>query len=306
MIVMNKEQLLKEFVKFYCDNSENTAKSYVRSVNEYLTFTMSYTNWSLEELIEKSNKRNILMFVAMLNERGLSPYTVNVYTSGVETFFQFLVEFDYKADNNPVNNVRRQNTKGVKQKQEYLTEEEYKRLLNVVKIKVGKTKKFEFVSARDTLMFTLNLTIGLRVSETLSLTVEQFKDDIITIKGKGDKLRSFKVNKEIRDCFNAYMRVRNQAFKVGQEDCGLLFVTISGNEMCTKDVNKNIKKYSERAKIDKDLSSHCLRRSCITRYLDMGVPIQQVAKLSGHSNCSTTMRYYKSDGTEFDFVNIGL
>ena len=42
---MNKEQLLKEFVKFYCDNSENTAKSYVRSVNEYLTFTMGYTNW---------------------------------------------------------------------------------------------------------------------------------------------------------------------------------------------------------------------------------------------------------------------
>lgn len=303
---MNMNQMMNEFIKYYASESENTAKSYARSVREYLAFTMNYTGWSLDELIEQSNKRNILMFVAMLNERGLSPYSVNVYTSGVETFYKFLVEFDYREKENPVNNVRRQNTRGVKQKQEYLTEEEYKRLLSVVKVKVGKTKKFEFVSARDTLMFTLNLTIGLRVSETLSLTVEQFKNDIITIKGKGDKLRSFRVNKEIRDCFNAYMRVRSQAFKVGQEDCGLLFVTISGNEMCTKDVNKNIKKYSERAKIDKDLSSHCLRRSCITRYLDMGVPIQQVAKLSGHSNCSTTMRYYKSDGTEFDFVDVGL
>ena len=86
MIVMNMSQMMNEFIKYYASESENTAKSYARSVREYLAFTMNYTGWSLDELIEQSNKRNILMFVAMLNERGLNPYTVNVYTSGVETF----------------------------------------------------------------------------------------------------------------------------------------------------------------------------------------------------------------------------
>lgn len=301
---MNKEQLLKEFVKFYCDNSENTAKSYVRSVNEYLTFTMGYTNWNLEELIEKSNKRNILMFVAMLNERGLSPYTVNVYTSGVETFFQFLVEFDYKADNNPVNNVRRQNTKGVEQHQPYIKEDDFKKLIGATQIKSAKTKKFPFVSARDKFLYTLNLTTGLRGSESLNLKIEQFESDIITIKGKGNKLRKIRLTQEIRECYNEYMKVRHMAFENGTEDEGWVFVTINGNQLSLKDFNKNLKRNLEKVGLSTDMASHGLRRSCVTKYLSDGVPIQQVARLVGHENVSTTMRYFKADGSEFDFMGI--
>ena len=304
MIVMNKEQLLKEFVKFYCDNSENTAKSYVRSVNEYLTYTMSYTNWSLEELIEKSNKRNILIFIAMLNERGLSPYTVNVYTSGVETFFQFLVEFDYKADNNPVNNVRRQNTKGVEQHQPYIKEEDFKKLIGATQIKSAKTKKFPFVSARDKLLYTLNLSTGMRGSESLNLKIEQFESDIITIKGKGNKLRKIRLTQEIRECYNEYMKVRYMAFENGTVDEGWVFVTINGNQLSLKDFNKNLKRNLEKVGLSTDMASHGLRRSCVTKYLNDGVPIQQVARLVGHSSTSTTMRYYKADGSEFDFMGL--
>lgn len=52
------------------------------------------------------------------------------------------------------------------------------------------------------------------------------------------------------------------------------------------------------------MASHGLRRSCVTKYLNDGVPIQQVARLVGHSSTSTTMRYYKADGSEFDFMGI--
>ena len=301
---MNKEQLLKEFVKFYCDNSENTAKSYVRSVNEYLTFTMNYTNWSLEELIEKSNKRNILVFIAMLNERGLSPYTVNVYTSGVETFFQFLVEFDYKADNNPVNNVRRQNTKGVEQHQPYIEESDFKKLIGATQIKSAKTKKFPFVSARDKLLYTLNLSTGMRGSESLNLKIEQFESDIITIKGKGNKLRKIRLTQEIRECYNEYMKVRYMAFENGTEDEGWVFVTINGNQLSLKDFNKNLKRNLEKVGLSTDMASHGLRRSCVTKYLNDGVPIQQVARLVGHENVSTTMRYFREDGSSFDFLGL--
>ena len=301
---MNKEQLLKEFVKFYCDNSENTAKSYVRSVNEYLTFTMNYTNWSLEELIEKSNKRNILVFIAMLNERGLSPYTVNVYTSGVETFFQFLVEFDYKADNNPVNNVRRQNTKGVEQHQPYIEESDFKKLIGATQIKSAKTKKFPFVSARDKLLYTLNLSTGMRGSESLNLKIEQFESDIITIKVKVNKLRKIRLTQEIRECYNEYMKVRYMAFENGTEDEGWVFVTINGNQLSLKDFNKNLKRNLEKVGLSTDMASHGLRRSCVTKYLNDGVPIQQVARLVGHENVSTTMRYFREDGSSFDFLGL--
>lgn len=295
---------VNEFVKFYANNSENTAKYYSRSVREFIVFTMSHSNWSVDEVITNSNKRDVLLFIAMLNERGLSPYSVNVYTSAIETFFKYTIEFEYRSKMNPVDTVRRQNVNGVEQKQTYLEEDEYKRLIQATQIKGNKTKKFEFVSARDKFLYTLNLTLGLRASESLNLKLEQFNSDVLTILGKGNKIRYVRLTQEIKDCFNAYMRVRYMAFDSGVADNGWVFVTINGNQLSTKDFNKNLKRNLEKANIDKDIASHGLRRSCVTHYLNDGVPIQQVAVLVGHSSTSTTMRYYKEDGSNLDFMGL--
>ena len=135
------------------------------------------------------------------------------------------------------------------------------------------------------------------------MKVEQFDSDIITVIGKGNKKRSFRVTYEIRVKFNEYMKVRGQAFE-GDEDSEFLFVSVTGKQLYTKDINKNLKKYCERCGIDKDITSHCLRRSCATHYLNEGVPVAQVSRLLGHSNPQTTMRYYKADGTDFDFLGL--
>ena len=150
---------------------------------------------------------------------------------------------------------------------------------------------------------TLNLTVGLRCSEALNLTVEQFNSDVISIIGKGGKLRKFKVTDEIRARFNEYMEVRDQAFNDG-EDSELLLVSVTGKELHVKDINKNLKKYCERCGIDKDITSHCLRRSCATHYLQEGIPVAQVSRLLGHRNPKTTMRYYKEEGADFDFLGL--
>ena len=264
---------------------------------------MEQRGWSMDELVSNTNKRDILMYIQELEGRGLSPHSINFYISAVSTFFKYLVEFDYRDKTNPCDTVQRVSTQGVEQKQEYLTEDEYTNLLQAIRIKTNKARKFEFTSARDTLLVTLNLTVGLRCSEALALTVEQFDNDIISIIGKGGKLRKFKVTDEIRIRFNEYMEVRDQAFNDG-EDSELLFVSVTGKELHVKDINKNLKKYCERCGIDKDITSHCLRRSCATHYLQEGIPVAQVSRLLGHSNPQTTMRYYKADGADFDFLGL--
>lgn len=303
---MNKGQYLKEFTTFYTQNSKQTAKNYERVISEYIDFTMERQGWSLDELISSSNKRDVLYYIKHLEDKGLSPYSINFYTSAITTFYKYLLEFEYKQGINPCSTIQRQKTQGVEQKQEYLTEEEYKKLIQVVGQKVGRTRKFSFTSKRDILLLTLNLSVGLRVSEALALTVEEFKNDVVSVVGKGGKVRSFKINSEIRKAFDEYMEVRDQAFDECQDDCGLLFVSVTGKELHTKDINKNLKKYAERANINKDLSSHCLRRSCITRYLSMGVAVAQVSKLAGHTDSSTTMRYFRADASDFDFPELGL
>lgn len=301
---MEMNNYLSEMVMFYCQNSVETAKNYRRSAKDFIEFTMNRQGWSMDELVAKANKRDVLYYIKALEERGISPYSINFYVSAISTFFRFLIEFEYRNGLNPCENVQRLNTQGIEQKQEYLEEHEYKELLNAVYIKTSKARKFEFTSKRDALLITLNLTVGMRVSESLSLTVDQFNNDVITIIGKGNKKRSFKITDEIRQRFNEYIKVRSQAFNKDQEDNGLLFVSVTGKELHTKDINKNLKKYCERANISKDISSHCLRRVCITKYLNDGVPIAKVAVLVGHSSVTTTQRYYKEDGADFDFLGL--
>ena len=300
---MEMNNYLSEFIMFYCKDSKETASNYRRVSKEFCEYTMEQRGWSMDELVANTNKRDILMYIQELEGRGLSPHSINFYISAVSTFFKYLVEFDYRDKTNPCDTVQRVSTQGVEQKQEYLTEDEYTNLLQAIRIKTNKARKFEFTSARDTLLVTLNLTVGLRCSEALNLTVEQFNSDVISIIGKGGKLRKFKVTDEIRARFNEYMEVRDQAFNNG-EDSELLFVSVTGKELHVKDINKNLKKYCERCGIDKDITSHCLRRSCATHYLQEGIPVAQVSRLLGHSNPQTTMRYYKADGADFDFLGL--
>lgn len=301
---MEMNNYLSEMVMFYCQNSVETAKNYRRASKDFIEFTMNRQGWNMDELVTKANKRDVLYYIKALEERGISPYSINFYTSAITTFFKYLIDFEYRQGSNPCDNIQRLDTQNVEQKQEYLTEDEYKRLLNAVYIKTSKARKFEFTSKRDALLITLNLTVGMRVSESLSLTVDQFNNDVITIIGKGNKKRSFKITDEIRQRFNEYIKVRSQAFNKDQEDNGLLFVSVTGKELHAKDINKNLKKYAERADISKDLSSHCLRRTCVTKYLNDGVPIAKVAVLVGHSSVTTTQRYYKEDGADFDFLGL--
>ena len=300
---MEMNNYLNEMIMFYCANSKETASNYRRVSKEFCEYTMEQHGWSMDELVANTNKRDILMYIQELEGRGLSPHSINFYISAVSTFFKYLVEFDYRDKTNPCDTVQRVSTQGVEQKQEYLTEDEYTNLLQAIKVRTAKARKFEFTSKRDTLLVTLNLTVGLRCSEALNLTVEQFNSDVISIIGKGGKLRKFKVTDEIRARFNEYMEVRDQAFNDG-EDSELLFVSITGKELHVKDINKNLKKYCERCGIDKDITSHCLRRSCATHYLQEGIPVAQVSRLLGHSNPQTTMRYYKADGADFDFLGL--
>ena len=169
---MEMNNYLSEFTCFYCQNSVETAKNYRRANKDFIEFTMNRQGWSMDELVVKANKRDVLYYIKELESRDISPYSINFYISAIGTFFRFLIEFEYRSSSNPCENVQRLDTDGIEQKQEYLEEYEYKALLQVIKTREGRQRKFEFTSSRDVLWCTLCLTVGLRAFEALNLKVE--------------------------------------------------------------------------------------------------------------------------------------
>ena len=75
-------------------------------------------------------------------------------------------------------------------------------------------------------------------------------------------------------------------------DSDSLFVNIKGGKLSPQGTNQNIKKYCERAGIEKHISAHCLRHSFATAMVEKGVPVAKLQVLMGHADSSVTSLYY--------------
>ena len=75
-----------------------------------------------------------------------------------------------------------------------------------------------------------------------------------------------------------------------------LFINHCKNRMTANGVRHMLTKLSEETGIE-NVHPHRFRRTMITRLLNRGMPIQEVAIIAGHEKVDTTMRYFSSNKT---------
>ena len=293
-------KLFNEYVKHYKYKSENTIESYEQAVKQYYEF-MNVNGYNTEDdIISNSSWSNLIMFRNMLEEKQLNPYTINARLSGLKSFFNFLV-YAKVISENPMDTIERISTDSVEQNTDYLTEEEYKRLLTTIKTKLPNTKQdnFTLTSKRDVLLVGLMIQTGLRVSEILGLTVNQIDTENKRIKvlGKGKKLRTVVFTDDILTLLQDYTDVRNT---LDIKDTEILFLSRNGRKLSRQNVNVNLKKYCERAGIEKDIHPHCLRHTALTLMGESGLSVAKISAIAGHTDTKTTSRYLhvKTDDIE--------
>ena len=284
-------KLFNEYVKHYKYKSENTIESYEQAVKQYYEF-MNVNGFNTEDdIISNSSWSNLIMFRNMLEEKQLNPYTINARLSGLKSFFNFLV-YARIISENPMDTIEKVSTNSVEQKTDFLTHEEYMRLLNIIGTKLPNVKQdnFEYVSKRDLLMVGLVLQTGLRISEVLSLTVNQIdtENKRIRVLGKGKKLREVVFTDDVLTLLQDYTDVRNT---IEIKDTDILFLSKNGKKMSRQNINVNLKKYCERAGIDKNITPHSLRHTSITQMGESGMSVAKISAVAGHSSTTTTSRY---------------
>lgn len=162
-----------------------------------------------------------------------------------------------------------------------LTDEEVIQLLSVF-------NKRYISSHKNYLICKLSLETGMRVSEVISLKLEDIdwntgKTHIKEAKGKKDRIVYLNPN------LLAELRLLVDRLELGIK--GLLFSSRSGKQLDKNNINRMLKTYASKADIEKHFTFHTFRHTYGTKlYKDTG-DIRIVQKVLGHSDISTTMIY---------------
>ncbi|HET9484181.1 MAG TPA: site-specific tyrosine recombinase XerD [Xanthomonadales bacterium] len=145
---------------------------------------------------------------------------------------------------------------------------------------------------RDRAMLELLYATGLRVTELVTLSVDQVnpRQGVVRVRGKGSKDRLVPIGDEAQAWLARYLATARPVL-AGKPAPPALFVTARG-PITRQAFWQALKRYAVRAGIDPArISPHVLRHSFATHLLNHGADLRAVQMLLGHSSLSTTQIY---------------
>ena len=150
----------------------------------------------------------------------------------------------------------------------------------------------EPIGLRDRAMLEVLYACGLRVTELISLTLEQvnLRQGVLRVLGKGSKERLVPLGEEAMVWVARYVRESRPLLLDGKPS-DVLFPSLRGEQMTRQTFWYRIKHQARVAGISKTLSPHTLRHAFATHLLNHGANLRVVQMLLGHSDLSTTQIY---------------
>ena len=143
---------------------------------------------------------------------------------------------------------------------------------------------------RDRAVLELMYACGLRVSEVISVRMDQLKEEVVHVIGKRNKERIVPVGSMALFAISLYIEKERPNLAKKSRD-NLLFLNRHGKALTRQSIYTMVKKYAKRASIAPDTTPHTLRHSFATHLLDGDADLRDVQELLGHSNVSTTEIY---------------
>ncbi len=225
-------------------------------------------------------------FVFHLKDIGLAPSSIRRSISATRTYFRFLL-----ADGIVVRDPseRLETPKRWRTLPDVLTVEEVSRLLAAPTLD-------DPLAFRDRAMLELAYGAGLRVSEWITLAVRDvlMEDKLVRVFGKGSKERLVPIGRSAIAAVATYVRELRPRLEKGSGE-GVLLLNARGEPLSRMGAWKILRRYVERAGIEKAVSPHTLRHSFATHLLEAGADLRAVQEMLGHADISTTQIYTHVD-----------
>jgi integrase/recombinase XerD len=150
----------------------------------------------------------------------------------------------------------------------------------------------DVISLRNTALLELLYATGARVSEVVSLNVDDMIDgDIVRLLGKGNKQRIVPVGSFAQGAIQKYLVRARPTLSIKGPATPALFMGARGARLSRQNVWLIIQAAAERVNLGIDISPHTFRHSFATHLLSGGADVRVVQELLGHSSVATTQIY---------------
>ena len=273
------EKQVKLFLDFLKDDkklSDNTLQSYRRDIEQYEKYV---SDNKINYL--KVTEETILEYMEYLREENKKESTISRNLASIRSFYQYLIRVK-KIKKDPTMTI--ESPKINKRTPNILTSKEVELLLD-------QPKDVDLKGTRDKAMLEFAYATGMRVTEMISLDIDDVKLDegYVVCRGRSKSRNiplgsmSLKALKEYIDDARPYL-IRDESEEA-------LFVNVNGTRLTRQGFWKIVKYYKEQAHIEKDITPHVLRHSFATHLLQNGADLKAIQTMLGHSDISSTQVY---------------
>lgn len=257
--------------------SSNTLESYKRDISQYIL----YLNEKRIQNISLTSNTTIITYLLELQKRGKATSTISRNLASIRGFYKFLL-LNKAIDKDPTANLV--TPKIEKSMPSILTLKEVDILLAQPSLNTNK-------GVRDKAMLELLYATGIRVSELISLNIDDVNLDLSFITcNNSSKERVIPIGSVAHTFLTKYINEHRMSF-IKEPDEKSLFLNHFGGRLTRQGFWKITKFYTEQTKIGKLITPHTLRHSFATHLIQNGADLRSVQQMLGHSDISTTQVY---------------
>ena len=257
--------------------SINTLQSYKRDLKQFEKYMLEEEREDYSELTEEGIKT----YLAHMQEIGKKPSTISRGLASIRSFYQYEVK-NKVVEKDPTEGI--QSPKIEKRVPNVLTSNEVALLLE-------QPKNVNLKGIRDKAMLEFAYATGMRVTEIISLNVEDInlETGYATCRN-GKKERTVPIGNMSLKALKDYI-LNARKIMIKDEKQNALFVNVNGKRLTIQGFWKIIKYYKDQAHIDKDITPHVLRHSFATHLLQNGADLKSIQTMLGHSDILSTQVY---------------
>ncbi|NPV88626.1 tyrosine-type recombinase/integrase [Coprothermobacteraceae bacterium] len=263
MLLEDWESHLKEFEESLrsAGYSERTCHSYLADLRSFFHFTNNIDQVSLDD------------YLMYRSAQGASAVSINRFLSSFRHFLKFL-----EARGWPVPPMELPGFRVNRPIPRTLAERDVMVILNL--------PEHDEESIRDKALIWFLLGTGVRISEALSIRIEDVDFDraATKVRGKGNKERMVYIPKRALKLLQRYMKV------FGLEK-GPLFVNLQRRPLTDRGARYLLARVSKRYGLSQVVHPHTLRHTFATRLLEEGAGLRDIQELLGHKSLRSTQIY---------------